>query len=271
MPNYEVNYKPWVERIVGALASHPALLGWQFGNELKARGSPRNGFSPEDAYTWYLDFTRDMTDTIRALDQNQVVFMGAQYMAELVDWDYRRNQTLNADLLPTYQRLVQQALAACGTACWNVWGLSSFDGNPYPLDDAVVFGRAGVAALLTEFGFTREVFGDSQVRFAGDRVAAARSGVAAPWTDIDGRDLPRGWSVAELFDEVGIAGIAPWGSAPRSAQAERDADVGRGITFAPDETALWAVFQEVASRLEAANRAAGPAPACLNLDSRAVD
>ncbi len=85
LPNYEVNYKPWVEQVVPALANNPLLLGWQLGNELKARGSPRNGISSEGAYQWYLDFTRDMVDTIRARDPNHLIFMGAQYIGELTD------------------------------------------------------------------------------------------------------------------------------------------------------------------------------------------
>ncbi len=271
MPNYEVYYKPWVQRIVAGLADHRALLGWQFGNELKARNSPRNGITPSQAYDWYLEFTRDMTDTIRALDRDHLIFMGAQYIAELVDWDYRDRGAPDPDLLPTYYRVVQAALDACDSACWNVWGLTLYDGNPYPLDDAVLFSRAGVATVVTEFGFTREVFGDSQVRFGGDRVAAVASGIATPWVDVDGRLLPRVWSVPELFSEAGIAGVAPWGSAPRTAQAELDADIGRGITYAPDEAALWSAWQAVAARREAANRAAGPSPECLSLDSRATD
>src|SRR5262249_11234309 len=43
LPNYELTYLPWLRQIVPALADSPALLGWQLGNELKARGSPRNG------------------------------------------------------------------------------------------------------------------------------------------------------------------------------------------------------------------------------------
>ncbi len=270
MPNYEVYYKPWVQQIVAGLADHRALLGWQFGNELKARNSPRNEITPSQAYEWYLEFARDMTDTIRALDPNHLIFMGAQYIAELVDWDYRDVRAPDPELLPTYYRIAQQALDACGSACWNVWGLTSYDGNPYPLDDAVVFGRAGIATVITEFGFTREVFGDSQVRFGGDRAAAITSGIAMPWVDVDGRLLPRVWSVPELFGEAEIAGVAPWGSAPRTAQAELDADIGRGITYAPDEVDLWAAWQAVATRREASNRSAGPSAACLSLDSRAA-
>jgi len=49
MPNYEVNYLPWVRRIVANSSQSPALMGWQLGNEMKARGSPRNGISSEQA------------------------------------------------------------------------------------------------------------------------------------------------------------------------------------------------------------------------------
>src|SRR5207237_5593264 len=36
LPNYEMNYQPWVLEIVAALSDSPALMGWQLGNELKA-------------------------------------------------------------------------------------------------------------------------------------------------------------------------------------------------------------------------------------------
>ena len=46
LPNYEQFYKPWVQTIVSALAERPSLLGWQLGNELKARGSPATASAP---------------------------------------------------------------------------------------------------------------------------------------------------------------------------------------------------------------------------------
>jgi hypothetical protein len=267
LPNYEVFYKPWVQEIIASLADSRALLGWQLGNELKARNSPRNEITTDEAYNWYLAFTRDMVDAIRELDRNHLIFMGAQYMAELVDWNYRPDGGLATELLPTYRGLVQRALDACNGYCWNVWGLTGFDGNPFAVDDAMQFAQAGVATVYTEFGFTREVQGGFQQLFAGDRAAAVRSGPPASWIDLEGQLQPRGWSVEELFTRAGVDGVSPWGSAPRAPEAEVDADVGRGITYAPDEEPLWAAWREVAARREAANRVAGPAPDCLALDS----
>src|SRR5262249_38196299 len=94
MPNYEGNVKPCVRRLVAAGADSPAWMGWRLGNELKDRSSPRNGISPDDAFSWYRRFTRDIVDTIRGVDRNHLVVMGAQYMAELVDWEYRPHDTL---------------------------------------------------------------------------------------------------------------------------------------------------------------------------------
>ncbi len=267
MPNYEVYYKPWVQQIVASLADSPALLGWQLGNELKARGSPRNGFTPSDAYGWYLGFTRDMVDTIRQSDRNHLIFMGAQYMAELVDWDYRLNGTPVTEMLPTYRGLVQDALDACDAYCWNVWGLTGYDGNPFAIDDAMSFRRAGVASVYTEFGHTREIHGDSQRLFTGDRAFAVRFGVPSAWIDLDGRQFPRQWSVPDLMAQAGVAGIAPWGTPAPTKDAELDTDVGRGITYAPDEGPLWSAWRDVATRLEAANRAAGVSSECRALDS----
>ncbi len=268
LPNYEVFYKPWVQEIVSAFAQSPVLIGWQLGNELKARNSPRNGISAAEAYGWYLEFTKDMVDTIRAIDTNHAIFMGAQYMAELVDWNYRPGGPPSPDLLPTYQNLVQQALDACGTYCWNVWGLTEYDANPFPVDDAMMFRRAGVTSVITEFGYTREIRGDSQQLFSGDRATAVRSGVPAPWVDIDGVPHEHEWSALELFRAAGVSGLVPWGTPAPGPDADPDIDVGRGVTGTPDEARLTAAWADVGSALEAANRAAGPASDCLDYDSR---
>src|SRR5581483_2248007 len=155
-PNYEVNFRPWVQTIVASARGSSALMGWQLGNELKARNSEANGISGADAYSWYLGFTRDMVDTIRALDRNHLIFMGAQYMAELADWDYRdpaSGEVLD-ERMPQYVRLMQQALDACWASCWNVWGLTDYDYTRFPIDDAMLMQRAGVASSMTEYGFT---------------------------------------------------------------------------------------------------------------------
>ncbi|MBI3969713.1 MAG: hypothetical protein HY332_00370 [Chloroflexi bacterium] len=262
LPNYEVYYKPWVQQVVPALAGSRALLGWQLGNELKARNSPRNGINPDQAYDWYLAFTRDMVDTIRALDQNHLILMGAQYIAELVDWEYRPKGDAVPDLVPTYRKLVQQALDACGEHCWNVWGLTGYDFNLYPLDDAAVFAQAGVASLYTEYGFTLGTPEEMRQRFGGDRATAIREGLARPRRDLDGRLHDHLWGVRDLVDRAPVAGVASWGSPAPGPEAVLDADIRRGITGALDEAALWAAWRDVAAQLEAANRAAGPSHMC---------
>jgi hypothetical protein len=267
LQNYEVNYKPWVREIVSSLSDSPALLGWQLGNELKARNSQRNDISPTEAFGWYLDFTRDMVDTIREYDRNHLVFTGAQYLAELVDWEYRGGGRLDSEMLPTYHEVVQHTLDACNDYCWNVWGLSGYDSNVYPVDDALAFQSAGVAAMFTELGHTRREEGSVQSTALPDRAQVVRHGAAGAWTDISGRGQPSSWSVHELFDRAGISGVAPWGSPAPSADAAVDADVSRGITFAPDEVELWAAWSEVGAGREAANRRAGPSSECLAFDS----
>lgn len=268
MPNYEVNYKPWVEQIVSSFAQSPALLGWQLGNELKARNSPRNGISGAQAYGWYLDFTRDMVDTIRAADPNHLIFMGAQYIGELTDWEYRPHDHLALDRVAEYHHLVQQMLDDCGTYCWNVWSLTDYDFNPYPIDDAMTFGQAGVPVVVTEYGFTRGTSAEMQQRFGGDRVAATLRGWDHPWQDLDGRTHPREWSAAELFQNGQIDGIAPWGSPAPGPQAALDSDGTRGITGTPDGPELWAAWGSIGASLEVANQAAGPSVACLAVRSK---
>ncbi len=267
MPNYEVNYKPWVRQIVSSLAQSPALLGWQLGNELKARNSPRNGISPLQAYDWYLGFTNDIVDTIRSLDRNHLIFMGAQYIAELVDWEYRPNDRLEPDRVPQYRQLVQRMLDASGKHTWNVWSVTAYDFNPYPLDDAAAFTQAGVPVVATEYGFTYGSPAEMFERFGGDRAAAVRAGLSRTWQDLAGRTQPRFWSVRELFANGLMAGIAPWGSPAPGPGAELDMDGNRGVTATPDEAALWDAWRDAAAWLEDANSAAGPSAMCLAFQS----
>jgi len=267
LPNYEVNYKPWVRQIVASLANSRALLGWQLGNELKARSSPRNGIDGAQAYGWYIAFTRDIVDTIRASDRNHLIFMGAQYVAELTDWEYRPHDQLDLERVPNYRHLVQQMLDDCGSYCWNVWSLTDFDFNPYPVDDAMTFGQAHVAVVATEYGFTLGTPDEMKLRFGGDRVAAVREGLHLPWQDLTGRTHQSRWSVTDLVANGPLAGIAPWGSPAPGPNAGLDVDGSRGITGAPDEAGLWAAWTDVAGSLEAANRTAGSSSACRALRS----
>ena len=267
MPNYEVNYKPWVQQIVPTAANSPALLGWQLGNELKARGSPRNNITSSQAYGWYLAFTQDMVDTIRAADRQHIIVMGAQYIAELVDWEYRPDGPPMAERLPEYRNLVNRMLNACGNYCWNVWGLTIYDFNLYPFDDAKLFAEAGVANIATEHGFTRGTPEEMMQRFGGDRAEAVRNGLDRPWVDLNGQLQPRQWGVRELVDRAPLAALSPWGSPAPVFGAEYDTDATRGITGTPDEGPLWAAWIEVANSLEAANRAAGVSAACQAVTS----
>ncbi|MDA8217622.1 MAG: hypothetical protein M0Z94_08410 [Dehalococcoidales bacterium] len=247
LPNYEANYKPWVQQIVSRLSHSKALLGWQLGNELKPRGSPRNGITSAQAYDWYLDFTQDMVDTIRGEDRNHLIFMGAQYIAELVDWPYRVDGHPEPGPVSQYRDLVRRMLDACGEYCWNVWTVTAYDFNPYALDDITMFSRAGASVVATEYGFTRGTPDDMQERFGGDRATAVLDGLARPWQDIDGNTQPRLWSVPDLFASGQLAGAAPWASPAPGPGAEFDTDGSRGITGTPDEAALWSAWSQVAA------------------------
>ena len=267
MPNYEVNYKPWVLQVVSSLSNSPSLMGWQLGNELKARSSPRNGITVPQAYGWYLDFTRDMVDSIRSVDRNHIIVTGTQYMAELVDWEYRPKNQLRPDLVPQYRQFVQQMLDAHGTYNWNVFGMTYYDFNPYGLDDMESFGKAGVAVLATEYGFTRGTPAEMQMRFGGDEPSAVQNGLNRPWQDLAGQMQPHEWSASELVAKGLLSGLAPWGSPAPGTGAQLDQDAQRGITGAPDEAALWATWGNVGSALEATNQAAGPSAQCLAVNS----
>jgi hypothetical protein len=269
LPNYEQFYKPWVQTIVAALADRPSLLGWQLGNELKARGSPRNGISSEQAYTWYLAFTRDMTDTIRGLDRHHLIFTGTQYLAELTDYEYRPKAGLAQDLVPGYQQIHQHLLDACGQTCWNVLGLTYYDFNPYALDDAQLAHRAKVAVSMTEYGFTNQPTDTpaSRVgRYGGDRAVAVRDGWTHDWTGLDGSTVTAFPSASDLVFSGVVSGVAPWASpSPFGPDRGVDLDSQRGVTDAPDAAAVWDAWSTVGARLEAANQGAGPSPSCLAL------
>jgi hypothetical protein len=263
LPNYEVFFRDWVQAIVTPFASHPAIMGWQIGNELKARSSGRHGITTGQAYDWYLDFTTDIVDTIRGVDRNHIIFTGAQYIAELVDWEYRPHDMLVPALVPHYRSLVQRSLDACGRYCWNVWGLTSYDFNLYALDDATLMSQAGVASVFTEYGFTRGTPEEMEKHFGQDLIGAVRRGLGRPWITVDGGTSPYLHSAADLVLSGLSAGISPWGAPAPGPSAAYDADYLRGITVTPEQTALWTAWRETAERLEAANRASGPTTACF--------
>ena len=144
-----------------------------------------------------------------------------------------------------------------GSYTWNVWSVTSYDFNPYPLDDATLFGQAGVAVVATEYGFTRGTPAEMQARYGGDQAAAVRNGLDRPWQTLGGQTQPHQWSVPELFARGVFDGIAPWGSPAPGADCGLDMDSQRGITGAPDEGPLWDAWTQAAASLEAANQAAG--------------
>ena len=267
LPSYEVNYKPWVREIVSAAVSSTALMGWQLGNELKARNSLRNSITPIQAYEWYRAFTADMVDTIRAIDRNHLIATGVQYIAELVDWGYRPHSDPDPALVPEYRRLVSQMLDACAEHCWNLAPLTVYDFNLYPFDDAASFAQTGAATIITEYGFTRGSPAEMQRRFGGDRAAALSNGLDRRWTALDGTAQRRMPGIGDLVQRYNVSGVAPWGTPAPEPYAGFDADGDRGVTSAPDENALWSAWRAVAGRLEMANRTAGPSQDCLAFDS----
>ncbi|MCC7368650.1 MAG: hypothetical protein IT306_09515 [Chloroflexi bacterium] len=251
-PNYEVHFKPWVERLVAAGARSPALLGWQLGNEMKAKDSKRNKI--DEAYEWYVEWTADMTDTIRRIDQNHLIFAGAQYMAELSDWPYRPDfgGGINEDMLEEYRQYWDTMLRGCDRYCWNVWSLTDYDFRHYALDDAMFLRERGVAAVMTEYGFTVGTAEEEQQRFGGDRRRAHREGLARPWQDLRGDWQPRNWGTLEMVEQTGVQGIAPWGSPAPFADAAPwiDLDALRGISLAREGDELWQIWRQIAANLE---------------------
>jgi len=267
-PNYEVNYKPWVERLVAIGARSPALLGWQFGNELKSRDSRRNQI--DDAYDWYIDFLADTTDTIRRIDHNHLIITGTQYLAELTDYPYRPN---DGDPVPRlkdgYVERFDRILRGCKEFCWNAWSLTNYDFHHYAIDDAIYLQKLGVATMVTEYGFTLGTPDEERARFGGDRVAALRYGLPRSWIDVTGERHPYDWNTTDLIDQTGLQGVAPWGSPAPSASASpwMDLDSLRGISLTREGDALWQVWHDVAGHLEGENSQAGVSAECAAFTS----
>ncbi|MCC6178296.1 MAG: hypothetical protein IT305_23580 [Chloroflexi bacterium] len=264
VPNYEVFFRPWVQQLVGDLADSPAILGWQLGNELKARNSARNGIV--NGYDWYVDFVKDMTAAIRAVDKNHLIVNGAQYFAELTDIGYRPGTGgIDPDLRVKYQQAVDTMARACDGYCWNVWPLTFYDFNPYPVDDAILLERGGIATLATEYGFTLGSPDENQLRFGGDRTEALRTGMKRPWQDIDGHWYDSHPGLAATIRDLGLAGAAPWGSPYPNPDTDlgNDLDRQRGISLAPEGMDLWHVWTGIAQDLNYQNARAGASAACL--------
>jgi len=262
-PNYEVNFKPWVERLVTIGARSPALLGWQIGNELKSRDSRRNDI--EDAYDWYIDWLADITDTIRRIDRNHLVVTGTQYLAELTDYAYRPNDgDPDSQLVAGYAERFDRILRGCKTYCWNVWSLTDYDFHHYAMDDAIHLKKLGVGVMVTEYGFTLGTPDEERARFGGDRLAALRNGMPRPWIDIAGERHPYDWNTSDLIESTGMQGVAPWASPAPDAAASPwlDLDSLRGLSLAREGYALWQTWHEIAGRLESANGSAGASAAC---------
>ena len=267
-PNYEVNYKPWVMGLVADLADSPAILGWQLGNELKARNSARNGIS--EGYDWYVDWVRDMTDAIRSVDKNHLVFVGAQYFAELTDVGHRPGQGgIDPELRAKYLQTVDQMARACGAHCWNVWNLTFYDFNHYAIDDAMVLRRGGIGSVAGELGFTLGSPEENVRYFGGDRARAIRSGMAKSWQDVFGEWHDAHWGVADAIRELKLVGAAPWGSPYPNPDTDlsTDLDRARGISLAPEGMSLWHEWTSVAQELEYASVRSGSSAACLTVSS----
>ena len=165
-------------------------------------------------------------------------------------------------LLARYEALWDRMLRACGTYCWNVWSLTNYDFRHYAVDDAQLLRRAGVAAVMTEYGYTLGSPEEELRRFGGNRVAALRSGVPRAWQDLDGTWHDRQWGTLELLDRTGTQGVAPWGSPAPDESPYLDLDRDRGITWAPDEAGQWDHYRDVAANLRVGNESAGVSSAC---------
>ncbi len=272
MPNYEVNFKPWVRRMVSSVAESPAIMGWQLGNELKARRSSRNDVGGQDAYEWYLEFVNDVVDTIREADPNHLIITGSQYFAEMADLPYRPlGQEVEPFLRDEYALEMDRLMRSCGNACWNIWNLTYYDFHPYSLDDAMLLARGRIATIYTEYGFTLGTAQENRTRFGGDRVAALRNGIRRPWQDLFGDWHDEHWGLAEAVYELSPVGVAAWGSPNPDVETDpgSDLDRRRGISHAPEGLALWREWTSVARDLELASTRYGPSRDCRGLSSTA--
>jgi hypothetical protein len=211
-----------------------------------------------------------MTDTIRSVDKNHLVFVGAQYFAELTDIPYRPGTGgIENFLRNDYMKAVRKMAQSCGAYCWNVWPLTFYDYNAYPADDAMVMHRGGVATLATEFGFTLGTPDENRIHFDGDRTRALRSGVKRAWQDVDGEWHDAQWGLADAIRALDLNGAAPWGSPYPNPETDlgSDLDRRRGISLAPEGMELWQVWTGVAADLEYQNARAGNSTGCQAISS----
>lgn len=270
MANYEAHFKPFVQQITGALADTNVIMGWQIGNELKARRNPTNGISGEEAHGWYLDFVNDIVDSIRAVNRNHLIITPDQHFAESADLPYRPEYgDFEPYLRSLYFKDFDRALQSCGQHCWNIWNITYYDFTPYALDDAMILARAKVATVATEFGFTLGNGWENNVRFGGDRVEALRSGMRRGWQDIFGRRHESHWGLLEATQRLDLDGVAAWGSTNPDPNTDPGADLDRrrGISHAPEGEAMWGQWTRVASELEFNNSRAGVVHNCTKLNS----
>jgi len=68
---YGINYKPYVESIVSALATHPGLFSWDIANEMASR-RPNDGYMQQATIKFY----KNMAAAIRARDPNHLITTG---------------------------------------------------------------------------------------------------------------------------------------------------------------------------------------------------
>jgi hypothetical protein len=176
-PNYEQGpYVRFVEKLVTRLKDHPGVFAWALGNEIRALGRGGAGadaISKQQAVEVFAEFSTDMIQRIRQIDQNHLIILGVQNITEVSD-------------SPRYQDAWAPALDRMLQVPFNAWNLTWYNSNLDSEADLREFSRFGIPVIATERDWDKSQFGGS----------------------CPSKDELRGWTCAVL--QQGAAVAMPW-------------------------------------------------------------
>jgi hypothetical protein len=215
VPTFRVNYLPRALTVARALRHEPNVIGYQLGNEIRPYHRP----------DMYLAFVEYMVDQLRGFDPNHLITPGALNIAHVLDYG---------------DPAARSAFAAqLDDIAWDFWSATLKDWEQFTFDDLAWAAHQRIPVLLTELNFCLTSDGRRQWQEAGrSRADVVRSGSFGHL------------SVAELLDLTpGLAGAAPWGSAPLVNADMVGGSDACGVTNAPDAAQMWAAWTDVGRRL----------------------
>lgn len=215
VPTFRVNYLPRALTIARALRDEQTLIGYQLGNEIRPYHRP----------DLYLAFVEYMVEQLRGVDPNHLITPGALNVAHVLDYGDPAARAAFAAQLDDIP--------------WDFWSATLNDWEHFTFDDLAWAAQQRIPVLLTELNFCLTDDGRQQWQEEGRTRA-----------DVVRRGSFGHPSVAELLRLTpGLAGAAPWGSAPLVNADMVGGSDACGLTNAPDAAEMWAAWTEVGRRL----------------------